>query len=33
MSETTKDRIGKVWKVIVDITKIVLLALGVDVLG
>lgn len=33
MSDNTKDKIGKVWKVIVDITKIVLLALGIDVLG
>lgn len=33
MSDSTKDKIGKVWKVIVDITKIVLLALGIDVLG
>ena len=31
MSEETKKKIGKIWKVIVDITKIVLLALGVGV--
>lgn len=31
MSKETLEKIGKVWKVIVDVTKIVLLALGVTI--
>lgn len=31
MSKETLEKIGKVWKVVVDVTKIVLLALGVTI--
>lgn len=31
MSKETLDKVGKIWKVIVDIAKIVLLALGVTI--
>lgn len=31
MGKETLDKVGKVWKVIVDIVKIVLLALGVTI--
>ena len=31
MSKETLEKVGKVWKVIVDIAKIMLLALGVTI--
>ena len=31
MSKETLEKVGKIWKVIVDVTKIVLLALGVTI--